>query len=104
MMLTPESGGNRVRIEYSPPANFSHCASFQVSHDGGVTWRAVPALTHVPVPENGLLCAYDYMAPLDVLTLYRALPYRQEGDRLFPAPCYSEWASTTLESDGWWLQ
>lgn len=102
MKLTPESSG--VYIEYSPPINYSHSVTFQASRDGGTTWREVPCLTCVPVPDDGLVRVYDFTAPLNSRSWYRALSFRREGDTLVASPYWSEWGSAQMDGLGWWLK
>lgn len=104
MRLIPDFGATRVYIEYAPPINYAHCATIQASRDGCKTWRNVPTLSCVPVSSDGLVHAFDYTAPLNSTSWYRALPFRSEGDILRAAPSYSEEASVTFPDADWWLK
>lgn len=103
-MLSSEPCGASVYIEYAPPINYSDYVTIETSRNGGVTWRQVPSLTLIPVTGDSPVGAYDYLAPLNSTSWYRALPFRSGGDTLFAAPSYSEWVSTWLRGEGSWLK
>jgi hypothetical protein len=99
-----EPVGSTVYIEYDPPINYSDFVTIETSRNGGITWRQVPSLTLVPVSGDSPVGAYDYLAPLNSMSWYRALPFREEDGVLLAAPNYSEWASVEVPGEGWWLK
>lgn len=99
-----KSVGSSIYIEYAPPINYSDYVTIETSRTGGLTWKPVPSLTLIPVSGDSPVGAYDFMAPLNSMSWYRALGFRKEGDVLFAAPYYSDWASIAHRDEGWWLK
>jgi hypothetical protein len=74
----------------------------EASRDAGQTWTPIPSLTYVPASGSLSITGYDYVAPLNVLSQYRAIAYA--GDPLVAAAAPSNVVSATPSDTRHWLK
>jgi len=74
----------------------------QASRDAGQTWAPIPSLTYVPAVGLSSVVGYDYVAPLNVLSQYRAIAYA--GSPLVAAASPSNVVSATPSDTRHWLK
>jgi hypothetical protein len=74
----------------------------QASRDAGQTWTPIPSLTYVPAAGLSSVVGYDYVAPLNVLSQYRAIAYA--GNPLVASASPSNVVSSTPTDTRHWLK
>lgn len=74
----------------------------QASRDAGQTWAPIPSLTYVPANALLSVTGYDYVAPLNILSQYRAIAYA--GGPLVAAASPSNVVSATPSDTRHWLK
>ena len=100
---------NRVKLQVRPSGAEPPTVSFtlQASRDAGVSWSPVRGGIQIPTdPHNFLavLTVYDYEAPLNQVSHYRALAYRQFGTLRLCSTAYSNDVTATPISEKFWLK
>jgi len=105
-----DSANNRVAVTFAPGGSSPATTAFtvQASRDNGVTWLApdgtpsIPSLTYVPANGMTPVVGYDYVAPLNITSLYRVVAYSQAP--LVAALAPSNVLSATPRDDRHWLK
>lgn len=76
--------------------------TIEASRNAGLTWAPIPSLTYVPASGLSSVVGYDYVAPLNVTSQYRALAYA--GSPLVAAASPSNVVSATPADTRHWLK
>ncbi len=101
-----ERDTNRVRITATPssgsPATVA--MNFEVSRDGGINWIVMYGGLQVPVSGTSPVTVFDYGAPLNQQSRYRAVSYRQVGSLRYPSNYSSETSAIPLVSNQIWAK
>lgn len=99
-----DSVNNRVGLTFQPGGSSPVTVAFtvQASRDGGQSWQAIPSLTYIPANGMSAVTAYDYYAPLNVLSQYRLIAYA--GSPMVAATSPSNVLSVTPTGNQHWLK
>jgi hypothetical protein len=95
---------NRVALTFAPGGSSPATSAFTVlaSRNGGASYAAIPSLTYLPANGMSALTVYDYVAPLNVASLYQVIAY--SGTVLVAATAPSNTLSVTPTGDQHWLK
>lgn len=76
--------------------------TIEASRNAGLTWTPIPSLRYVPAVGLSSITKYDYVAPLNVTSQYRAIAYA--GTPFVAAAAPSSVVSATPVDDRHWLK
>lgn len=95
---------NRVGLTFLPGGTSPATTAFtvQASRNGGVTWASIPSLTLYPANGMTPITVYDYVAPLNIASLYQVIAY--SGSPYVAATAPSTSLAVTPTGDQHWLK